>query len=201
VISLDAARAELERVARLRRGDQPALEEIVAQYWSSIVRYVDRLVHDRDVAEDVAQTAFVRLWQIRDTITANASVAAILYRSARSLAIDELRKAETRRLGGVARIAREARPPETPSEAFEHGELGIAIEGALAALPARRREAFVLYHLHNQSYRQIAEIMDIAPQVVANYISAALAELRSRLRVEIADYLETRSNEPPRPRL
>jgi RNA polymerase sigma-70 factor (ECF subfamily) len=55
------------------------------------------------------------------------------------------------------------------------------VESAITALPERRREIFVLSRYHGLSYREIAEVLEISPQTVANQLSAALATLRESL--------------------
>lgn len=113
-----------------------------------------------------------------------------MYRAAHNLGLDEVRKERTRKHGVVARHARDnARTPRTPAAELEQDELNEALERAVSELPARRRDVFVLYHLHNLSYRQIADVLEIKPQVVANYMSAALAELRQALRPVLTDQL------------
>jgi len=56
-----------------------------------------------------------------------------------------------------------------------------AIERAIAQLPARRREIFLLVRVHGLPYREVAELLEISPQTVANQMSAALAQLRQLL--------------------
>ena len=60
-------------------------------------------------------------------------------------------------------------------------DLERAMQRAIDALAPRRREAFTLFHLQNLSYREIAEIMEVQPQSVANHLQAALADLRVAL--------------------
>jgi len=192
VRSLDAARTDAERVARFRAGEAAAFEELLAGLWDPVVAYVERLVGDRDTARDIGQETFLRLWAKRHEWTQAGTIRAFLYRTARNLAIDEHRQAYARKHGVVARHARETAPPPTPARELEINDLQLALEAAVKALPPQRREVFTLYHLHNLSYRQIAEVMGIKPQVVANYMSAALAELRVTLRPILAS-----ADQPP----
>jgi DNA-directed RNA polymerase specialized sigma24 family protein len=67
-LSLDRVHRQNECADRLRAGDPAALEELLDEYWEPIVRYVTRLLDDRDAGHDVAQMTFVRLWQIRSTL-------------------------------------------------------------------------------------------------------------------------------------
>jgi RNA polymerase sigma-70 factor (ECF subfamily) len=83
----------------------------------------------------------------------------------------------------------EAKRATTPLELAERAELREVLTKAVDALPPRRREVFVLARFHGRSYRDIADIMDISPQTVANQVSAAVRDLRRRLRPEMAKFL------------
>jgi len=182
IASIEKARAEADRAARFRAGDTAAFEELLAQFWDRIVAYVERLLGDRDVARDIAQDAFVRLWTKRHQWIESASIPAFLYHTARNLTIDEHRRDQVRKHGVVMRYGGEIESPPTPARDLETEELRRILETAVNALSPQRREVFCLYYEHNMSYRQIAATMGIKPQVVANYMSAALAALRETLK-------------------
>jgi RNA polymerase sigma factor (sigma-70 family) len=71
--------------------------------------------------------------------------------------------------------------PRTPLQEMESEELRLAIQRAVQELPPRRREVFILFHLHHLSYREIEEMLNIRHQTIANHLQAAVAELRSAL--------------------
>jgi RNA polymerase sigma-70 factor (ECF subfamily) len=66
-------------------------------------------------------------------------------------------------------------------------DLSPLLESALASLPERRRQAFVLAHLHDLTYAQIAAILDRSPQTIANDVSRALADLRGKLALRAGE--------------
>lgn len=174
----DARDRELLR--RLQEDDAAALEEALASYWTPLLEYVLRIVGSVDGAEDVVQEAFIELWSRRRSC--HTSVRAYLYRSARNMALNKRRGREVRsRLAvRVLRDGKEKRPP-TPEEVFDGRVLEEAMAEALANLPERRREVFQLVRYHGMSYREVAEVMEISTQTVANQMSAALATLRRAL--------------------
>ena len=57
-----------EILLRLRRGDASALDAILNANWSQLVRYVSSMGVDSDTAEDIAQQAFVRLWELGEDL-------------------------------------------------------------------------------------------------------------------------------------
>ncbi len=172
---------ELELMARVRRGDQKAFDALVDRLWPRTFLYAQHLTRNRERAHDVAQEAFARLWQRKDDWQVSGAVGAWLFRTARNLVISEARKARVReRWSWVHR--EQAVAPRTPLEEVERKEVRVAVESAIEQLPERRREVFSLFHLYGMSQREIAEILEIQPQSVANHLHRAVRDLRVALK-------------------
>jgi RNA polymerase sigma factor (sigma-70 family) len=77
--------------------------------------------------------------------------------------------------------AAEARSVATPLDEAGASELAERISAALASLPARRREVIELARFQGLSYREIADVMGISPQTVANQMTQAMHQLRELL--------------------
>ena len=163
--------------ARLASDQEQALDQLLERYWVPLFRYARRLLDDADLAEDVTQEGFLRLWERRHRLDPTA-VRALLYRTVHNLAIDELRR-RRRHTAWVRSIPPAVEPPPAtplPSQPVPPAEEAIAY--AIDALPARRRQAFVLAHLHRMSYREAAAVMGVSVATVKNQVAAALATLR-----------------------
>src|SRR5437016_1281271 len=87
---------DAELAEAIRRGDERALDRLLAHRWAPLVSYVAGRVGDVELAKDIAQEAFVRLWERRHKIDPSRSVVAYLYQVARRRAIDELRREDVR---------------------------------------------------------------------------------------------------------
>ena len=166
-------------LARLAADDVPALDALLARYWSPLTTFVARMTGSPEAAEDAVQETFCRLWERRRSWRVEGSVSGLLFRLARNIAISDHRHllAEDR----AASVAIEHAPrhhdiPELPDE-----ELRAALEAAIATLSPRRREVFLLRVVHDLSYKEIGAVMGTSPQTVANQLSHALADLRSKL--------------------
>jgi len=168
---------------RLREADPHALDELLERYWGPVAAYAGRVTGDEEAGEDVAQEVFLRLWQQRIEWRPVGSLRAFLYSVARHLSLNQSKRRwrEVSHLPSY-RAELERRRPVTPSQSTERSEIRLAVDRAVAALPARRREVFILARVHELSYKEIAEVMRISPQTVANQLSAAVAELRGALR-------------------
>lgn len=180
-MAANPAASDYELLEELSHGDVGALDALIQRYWSPLIAYVVRLGATPDEAEDMAQQTFERLWERRSSWRLAGSVRGLLYRIAHNLAVSEHRSVQSRSradsLGAEA-----AGRPVTPLDVLENAELHDALDSAIRALPPRRREVFILRCVHELSYREVAEIMGISQQTVANQLSRALATLRSTLQ-------------------
>lgn len=167
--------------------DAEALDRLLRQFWHPLVAYVSRLLGDTEAAEDVVQRAFVRLWERGHAVPAGDDVRPFLYRVVRNLASNEWRRRQTQR-SWLEEESVLPSPTAMPSQGVEEDELAAALAAAVERLPRRRREVFVLSRYHALSNAQIADVLSIAPQTVANQLVSALRELR----VMLGPYLEER---------
>lgn len=184
-----AAREQRDRklVVAMRGGSTAALEELMAVYWAPLVRWAARRLGDEDTARDLIQETFVQVWQRRSSWASKGSPRAYLFRITRSLLIDERRKRKVRTRWLLRSRRKEPRLPATPAEDLDAARLWDAYQRALAKLPARRREAFLLVYVQGLSHAEVAEVMQISTQTVANQIVSALRHLRECLGPLIED--------------
>lgn len=165
--------------------DSPVgLDALLQRYWLPVVTYVESVIHDPDAAEDIAQEAFLYLWEGKQRWKAGDSVRALLYRVARSRALNHVRhdrmRARTGPLIEASRSNRRWNP--TPLQILEQVELRAALKEAIEALPPRRREVFILGYLNGCRHAEVAQIMGISEHTARNHMSAALADLRRMLQ-------------------
>jgi len=185
-----------ERIgAALRAGDAYALDALISAYWARLVAFAESMLGDRDAAYDVAQEAFVRLWEQRRRWRGAGSLRVWLFRTVRNLCVSEVRRRTVRQNWAVMERGKEQPRSRTPLQETQDRELRAAIERAIAGLSPRRREAFTLFHLQDLTYREVAAVMGIREQTVANQVRAAVGELRKALR----DYFPALDVEPAEP--
>jgi len=164
---------------RLAVDDVSALDGLLARYWAPLTLFISRMTGSVEAAEDAVQEAFCRLWERRGSWRGEGSVSGLLFRLARNSAVSAHRRldAEARAASAVG----EAMPAYHEMPALPNDEIRAALERAIAALPPRRREVFLLRVVHDLSYKQIAAAMGTSSQTVANQLSSALRELRTTL--------------------
>ncbi|MEP7380743.1 MAG: RNA polymerase sigma-70 factor [Gemmatimonadota bacterium] len=168
--------------------DPQLLEELLRDYWKPLVAYAERLLGDHAAAEDVVQRGFVRLWQREYQLPPHDEMRPFLYRMVRNLVANEWRRAANlARWQEEAAHQEEYEPSHCSHSLLEAAELERAIELAVETLPPRRREAFVLSRYHGLSNTQVAEVLGVSPQTVANQLVSSLRTLRELLRNRLDD--------------
>lgn len=178
-------RDEAGLVEWIESGDLAALDLLVERYAAPLTVYLERIVGDHAAAEDLVHDTFVRVYERPEGLRELGSLTAWLYRIARNLALDRVRKRtrrdRLRRLWG----ARCAAPP-SPSRRLEEAEAAAALEDALAALPETFRSVYLLREVDELSYEQIARVLGCGEKTVSSRLNRA----RARLRDALADFLD-----------
>ena len=177
----DSSRESRDRawVESIRTGDVPAFERLFRTYYDRLCRSVAAYVGDRDATEDVVQAVFARIWEDRAHWMAR-DLEHYLFAAVRRRAISVLRHASVSlRTAPLLALDHAARAGVGGAdEEFEAWELRRRLERAIAALPPRTREAFVLSRSEGLSYDEVALRMRISPKTVGVHVSRALAALR-----------------------
>ena len=163
---------------QLRAGDEAAFAELMRQYRHPVVNFCYRLLGHAGDADDVAQETFVRCYQNRQKLRADAKLSTWLFAVARNLCLDRLRY---RRRHPVEPLEN-APEPITISNEVGNRELSSAIATAIAELPEEQRTAILLAEYHDMSYAEIAGVMRCSEKSVESRLYRAKQFLRDRLR-------------------
>ncbi|MER6677568.1 sigma-70 family RNA polymerase sigma factor [Streptomyces sp. NPDC000983] len=159
-----------------RTGDPAAVDHFVRALHRDVQRYVAYLCADPQAVDDLAQDTFLRALGSLHRFEGRSSARSWLLAIARRAVIDSYRRAAARpRLSGAAdwQVAVEnAQPRHVPG--FDDG---VVLLDLLAALPAERREAFVLTQLLGLPYAEAAEVSDCPVGTVRSRVARARATL------------------------
>lgn len=166
-------------MARLADGDVDALDAIMDRNWEAVLDYAVRTMDCGDSAQDLAQQAFIDLWEGREGWGPGSLPRPILLRMVRNRSLNERRARKVReRFAPRVRRMETARRTANPAQEMAAREVEDAFREALASLSPRRREVFTLARFQGLSYAEIGEVLGSSPRTVANQMSAALKELR-----------------------
>lgn len=173
-----------ELLSRLRDGDRRAFETVFRHFYPGLVGLASRYSDSADAAEDVVQEVFLALWKRHAEAPAeHGPLTAWLLRSVRNRSLNVIRHRRVVR-SWADRMVRETEPPDgPPTPGTEEGisEVERLVRQAIAALPDRTREIFLLSRDGGRSYRQIAEQLEISVKTVETLMGRALKALRTQL--------------------
>ena len=173
---------EAELVARLRRGDRRAFEELVIAYQHRVFGVALRMLGNHAEAEEIAQETFLRAHRALPQFRGEAALHTWLYAIASRLCLNRL-AAPDRRLVRGDDEALSAAPSDEPSAAarLERSERDAAVREAIAALPEDRRIVVVLRDLEGLSYEEIGEVLSLEPGTVRSRLHRARLDLKAKL--------------------
>lgn len=180
--------ADGELVVRALAGREDGFEELVRRYQRPIVSYVYRMVGDYDMALDLTQEVFIRIYGSLERYRPEYKFSTWIYRIAHNAAIDHLRRAGGNRLEDLELEADGdtyekplASGALTPEQESERSERRAEIESVVQQLPPSYRELIVLRHAHDMSYDEIAEVTELPLGTVKNRIFRAREAMRALL--------------------
>jgi RNA polymerase sigma-70 factor (ECF subfamily) len=185
--------ADAALVARLKRGERAAYEELIATYQTVVYGLAYRLLGDPEEARDVAQETFLKAYRHIGTFRGECAVKTWLYRMAVNQASNQRRWWRRRRRGETVSLdapvgdstatladalAGSDRSPEQVALGRERQRLLMA---ALESLKHDYRAAVVLRDIEELSYEEIAEALGVPVGTVKSRIARGREELRRRL--------------------
>jgi RNA polymerase sigma-70 factor (ECF subfamily) len=170
---------DAELLARVARQDPVAVRSLVARKLPRLLALATRLLGDRMEAEDVAQEVFVRIWkQASHWREGEAKVDTWVHRVALNLCYDRLRG---RREVPHEDMPDAIDPAALPDATLEARARDERVRAALAALPARQREALVLNYYQEMSNIDAAALMGITVDALESLLARARRNLRAQL--------------------
>lgn len=171
---------DAELLFGLRRGETSAFDAIFREWYPRLVLIADRLVGERQVAEDLAQEVFLELWRRRESLALETTVHAYLLQSVRNRALNYLRHVHVRRRSVPDVVEMAGTPTPADAEAVA-GELAVAIRNALHSLSPRCREVFQMSRERGLKYSEIATQLGISVKAVEAQMGKALRTMREQL--------------------
>lgn len=181
--------ADEDLVRDVLAGDVRGFEELVRRYKKQIVNFIYRMVGDYDLALDMSQDVFVRVYQALDRFDPKYQFTTWIYRIASNCAIDRLRRRQPPTVsldaappsGDDMRRLQIASSDQDPAESLETKETMRRLERAVRHLPPGYRRLIVLRHVNSLRYEQIAAVTRLPLGTVKNRIFRARAILRREI--------------------
>jgi RNA polymerase sigma factor (sigma-70 family) len=143
-------------------------------------RMISRLVHSHSTAEDLVQDTFVRLWERRSQLPPPSMLGGYVVRTGRNLAIDFKRRERIAPfINGIETLEFMADTAPTPENRAIAAQSLERLSAAIAALPPRAREVFVMARIEGMTYVEIGAKLRISPKTVFSHMVVAIERLEA----------------------
>lgn len=176
--------SEYQLLTMLRRGELAAFDAIYAKYSGYVYNFMASVLYDKNLAEDLTQELFMRLWEHRREIDTDRNFQAYVFTIARNLVYKE-----SRRLLMNARFVQATRMREENGvgDASTEERLDLIftneyIDTLIESMPPARREIFCLSKMQGLSVREVAQRLELSPRTVEAQLYQANRYLRRKFR-------------------
>lgn len=169
--------ADTELVSLVAKGSESAFKELLDRHQGAVYQLAYRFLGDPNEAEDIAQETFLRLYRAADRYQPRASLRTYLFRIAKNLCIDFLRKKRPEPMEHIP----ETMDLDSPQDQLERAQSIQIILNSIEALPEHQRMAILLRHNSGLRYQEIADVMEVTVSAVESLLVRARKTLRQRL--------------------
>ena len=189
--------SESELLARCRRGEAAAWDELFALHYAAAGRFVYQLSSDftPEDAEEICQEVFLSVIKNLDSFQGESRVHTWVFRIAANKARDfREKRMATKRGGGKTVISLQAENPESglsldppsdtpaPDELLINTELMVFVRESLDQLAAPCREIIELRYFGDLSYEELSAALQLNPKTVSSRLSKCLDRLEEIAR-------------------
>ncbi len=156
-------------------------KKVFDEFYNPLCNFAYKIVKREDLAEDIVQEVFVKIWQKKDKITLSSTIKNYLFQSTRNKAIEVLRKnkLESTYLDEKGKIEDVQDDMEEEANNFLLKE---KLRRSIRQLPPKCQEIFVLSKMNGLTYIEIAEELNLSVKTVENQIGRGLKLLREMLK-------------------
>ena len=155
---------------KVANGDEKAFEYLYTKHIEFLYGFILKYVKSPNLAEDLAQDTFIRIWEKKEQLEGVNSFKDYLFIAGRNLTFNFLKKAsrENVAIGEILRHYQQS--SSTDDDSLLMKEYNQFIQKVLQSLPAQTREVFQLCREQNRSYDEVAALLGISRNTVKKHM-------------------------------
>lgn len=168
-------------IEAFQHGDETALQQVFDRFYASILYLNENLLDNNPISEEIAQDAFLKLWNRKANFGSLDKIKAFLYLTAKNACLNHVR-AQKRIKRSIGLFTDNQQGWESDAdEAIVQEEILRTIEAAIETLPEQCRQVIRMTYLSGKNATEIAEAMGVTPSTVRSQQSRGISMLRKKL--------------------
>ena len=168
---------------KLQTSNFDTFKVIFEKYQSDIFNFLNYKTGNIQVAEDILQETFIKLWENRENIKEDLSLKSYLYTIANNMALNYFRhKKIVVKYQVELQLAEQEHYHASPDRILEKKELQDQLMQSIGQLPEKTKIVFMLSRFNRLKYNEIAERLEISIKTVESHIGKALKILRKNFK-------------------
>ena len=183
---------DLQLMMRVKAGDDEAFNTLMRRHEKAVVNLVYRFTSNREIAGDLAQEVFLRIYRAAGRFEARAKFFTYLYKVTLNLCRNHRVKAQRRQTTSLDASRRGQNGDDMPAlelvdpvgsaeEQVSRLELSAIVQEAVRSLPEQQREAVILQRFQGLGYDEIAEALNLSVPAIKSRLHRAKLNLKERL--------------------
>jgi RNA polymerase sigma-70 factor (ECF subfamily) len=173
---------EKELLQQIAKDDETAFTTLFHTWRNKLYFFLFRIVNSPEIAEDILQDVFIKIWIDRTKLTTIDYFGSYLFMMARNHAINGLRRMAQETLI-LSELQRENAALELPvDETILQKQVQERLNSIIKGLPTRQREVYTLSREKGLRQEEIARQLNISISTVQNHMTQALHTIRQQLR-------------------
>ena len=165
-----------ELYLKLKEGDERAFQTLFRKYYSAMCHFASQFLNDSELAEEIVQDMFVKIWEKRAVLNIETSVKHYFFRSVRNHCLNQIQHEKIKKQY-ANKVLETAQHEINTEQYYLEVDLIRRIEKSIDSLPPKRKEIFRLSREQGLKYKEIAEILGISVNTIDNHIATAIKKL------------------------
>lgn len=167
----------------ISNGNIKAFEYIYCRYQPQLKDFLTKLIHDPDIAHDMAQDIFLSIWEKRNKLSTVTSFSAYLFSAAKYSVFNYYDHRDVENKFIFEYITGHSNTYISEEEALFAKEMNRQISKIVDSLSPQRKKIFIMSRKEGKSNNEIAQLLNISKRTVENHLTYILAILRKELFV------------------
>lgn len=171
---------ESEWIRAIRNGNEHSFKSLFNTYCQKLINFSRRYVLDKEIAENIVQDVFVKVWTNRDNLDHTKNIKTYLFTAVKNNSFKYLRHLNVER--AYSEITFDTKEDFDPMKNIEKNETVNQIKIEINKLPEKCQEIFSMSKIDKLKYSEIADILNISVKTVETQMGRALKKLRENLK-------------------